>query len=115
MAAKSIREQLLERSDLREKTLEWKDLGLSVTIRRASVGERKKVMADHKVTPGVAAQDPEAFGEALMKLCVVGELTDEDIRDMPSILSDRISKAILDFNGWGTQGAAELVDQFPVK
>lgn len=114
MAAKSIREQLLERSDLREKTIEWKDLGLSVTIRRATVGERKKVMAEHHVTPGVAAKDPEAFGEALMKLLVVGDLTDEDIQNMPSLLQDRLSAEILAFNGWGAKGAAELVDQFPV-
>ena len=107
--AKSLREQLAERDDLREKTVKLDGLNLEVTIRRATVKERNEMMAKYK------EKDSVTVGESMIKQLMVPPLSDDDYANLPSIVADAIAGQLMAFNGWTKQGAAELVDQFPVK
>ena len=111
----SLKEQLLQRQDLREKTVELKPFGLTVVIRRATVGERKEIMAKYQTDEQSGVKDSMAMGSEIIKRLLVPPLTDEELLELPSVVADAISIELMTFNGWTKQGAAELVDQFPPK
>jgi hypothetical protein len=111
----SLKEQLMQRADLRVKTVELKQFGLTVEIRRATVGERKEIMAKYQTDEQLGIKDSMAMGSEIIKRLLVPPLTEEEFTDLPSVVADAISTELMVFNGWTTKGAAELVDQFSVK
>lgn len=107
--AESLKEQLQKRPDLREQEITLDPFDLKVTIRRMTVGERKKIYAQFGGKTSEHAQD--ISGE-ILKISVIPALTDEDIEAMPTAVVEKLSDAIMDFNGWSKKGAAEHADQF---
>ena len=109
----SLREQLATRTDFRTKTVKLGDLGLEVTIRRATVGERKEIMSAGEDKSEDERNTLRGY-EIIKRLCDP-PISEEDLNELPAIVVDFLGSEIMKFNAWTKQGAAELVDQFPVK
>ena len=116
----SLKQQLANRPDVRQKQLELTSLGgepLTVTIRRLTVGERDVLMKDYQLgTAEGAARGVEASMGIVMMSVVSeegeGPLTAEEVQAMPAALVDEIATAVMAFNGWTKASKAALDDQF---
>lgn len=116
---KSLKQQLAERSDVREKEIELTSLGgepMHVTIRRVTVGERDRVMHEYKLGTEEGKGMQADASVAIVCLALVspeGEtITREDVHAMPATVVDEIAKHVMEFNGWTKGGKAVLDDQF---
>lgn len=117
--AASLRQQLANRPDVREKDISLVSLGgepMTVKIRRLTVAERDRIVKEFKLANGEVSSGVDA-SLAIVTMGVVpaeGDppLTKDDVLSMPASLIDEIGKAIMEFNGWSEAGRAQLADQF---
>lgn len=109
--ARSLKEVLQSRDDYRQRTIKVERLGgEEITIRRMTVGERKTMVGRFRL--GQPEADPIGAGIYAVATCCVPPMTEEEVAEVPSAVVDEISAAMIEFNGWGTRGAAEIADQF---
>lgn len=106
----TLKEQLASRSDMRERDIELPEFGLSVRIRRMTIGERKMITERFKL--GQTGSDPIGAGIAVTAMSLVPPCTEDEIKEMPSAVVDVVTEKINQFNGWTKKGDAENVDQF---
>lgn len=116
--AKSLKQQLLERPDAREKSITVGYDGeepLTCSIKRITIAERDRLMKDY----GFGSGDKERAAEAQCALVAAvlvpadGETyTTEEVRGWPAAIVDSISLQAMEFNGWTIKGKAALDDQF---
>jgi hypothetical protein len=114
--AKSLKQQLRERPDAREKVLTLDVLGgepFECTIQRLTVMERDQLVTTYQLGHDGAQGRDAAI--ALVMVSVIdpeGALTIEEVRAMPAALVDAIATEALAFNGWTAKSQAALADQF---
>lgn len=106
----NLKEYLSTKPDAKEKVVRVPHLDLEFTIRRISVGERKRLQAAYKI--GTADADMQGLNIELTALSLVPPMTTDEVEAMPAAISDIVMEHINEFNGWSKKGAAELADQF---
>jgi hypothetical protein len=118
--AKSLKQQLLERPDAREKAIEVRAFAseppYTCTIRRLTVSERDLLMKDYELGQGDSQKAVEASIAIVAMAVVPGEgeerYTTDDVRQMPAAIVDLIAGEVMEFNGWTKRAKAALDDQF---
>ncbi len=118
--AASLKSQLANRPDAREKDITLKSVGgdpITATIRRLTIHERDALIKEFKIGDSNGDEHNMGASIAIVTRALVtpaGEeaLTEEEVRAMPAAIVDEVAAAVMDFNGWTRAGKAALDDQF---
>lgn len=113
--ALSLREQLINRTDARERDYVLKCIQgdpVTVTVRRFGLGERDELIKKYKLGTKQSQEEASASAIQIVAQGMVPALTEQEVRELPAAVVDEVAQSIMDFNGWTERGKAELSDQF---